>query len=72
MSKKYLMLIALAVLVLPFGVLGQTNLGAQQLGRGYWHVFAAYAFLWALVFAWIVHIARRLARVEEKLSSDGS
>jgi CcmD family protein len=42
-------------------------IGQQTLGRPYWHVFAAYAIAWVLVFGWAVSIARRLRRVEERL-----
>lgn len=37
------------------------------LGRPYWHVFLAYVIAWALVFGWVVSIARRLARIEKRL-----
>lgn len=69
MSKKLFVVLVLVVLVLPSDLLAQTNLGAQKLGRGFWHVFAAYAVVWALVFGWIVKIGRQLARVERKLGS---
>jgi CcmD family protein len=45
-------------------------LGLQTLGRAYWHVFAAYAILWLLVFGWVISIVRRLRRVEERLGSE--
>ncbi len=35
--------------------------------RHFWHVFAAYAVAWALLFGWAVAIARRIARVEDRL-----
>jgi CcmD family protein len=35
--------------------------------RHFWHVFAAYAAAWVLIFGWAVSIARRIRRVEEKL-----
>lgn len=41
-----------------------SDLSAQKLGRPYWHVFAAYAIGWILIFGWVVSIARRLATVE--------
>jgi len=41
-----------------------SDLAAQKLGRSYWHVFAAYAIGWILIFGWVVSIARRLATVE--------
>lgn len=46
-------------------------LGQQRLGRAYWHVFAAYAVGWALILGWIVSIARRLGKVEERLQRKG-
>ena len=46
------------------------GLGAQRLGRGYTHVFWAYALAWALILAWVVSIARRLARIEHRLDED--
>ena len=61
--------IALA-LALAFPLLGQ-ELG-ERAARGslrpYWHVFAAYAVGWVLVFGWIVSIARRLARLEREIA----
>ncbi len=42
-------------------------LGRQTLGRAYWHVFIAYAIGWVLVFGWLIAMARRLRRVEERL-----
>ncbi len=32
--------------------------------RPYWHVFIAYAVAWLVVLGWVIHIARRLARVD--------
>jgi CcmD family protein len=37
--------------------------------RHFWHVFIAYAVAWVLIFGWIVSVARRFKRVEEKLGS---
>ena len=73
MTKKPLIaaaVFALVILVLPLDVFAQTDLAAQRLGRGFWHVFAAYAIVWGLVFGWLVRIGRQLARVEQSL--DGS
>lgn len=39
---------------------------ARQM-RHFWHVFAAYAVAWILVFGWAVSISRRLGRIEERL-----
>ena len=72
MSKRFFGLLLFAAVLLPADVFAQNDLGSQQLGRGYWHVFAAYAIVWILVFGWLVQIGRRLARVEEKLKSDGA
>ena len=47
-----------------------TDLGSQTLGRGYWHVFAAYAVVWILVLGWVISIVRRLRRVEERLGNE--
>jgi CcmD family protein len=44
-----------------------TDAAARQM-RHFWHVFAAYAIAWVLVFGWAVSIARRMRRVEERLS----
>lgn len=64
-----LLVAALGLLLLAAGV---HPLDAQQSGapslRPYWHVFAAYAIGWVLVMGWAVSIARRLARVERRLS----
>lgn len=45
---------------------GQPSAGARQM-RHFWHVFIAFGIAWLLVFGWAVSIARRLARVEERL-----
>jgi CcmD family protein len=75
MSKRVLMMFsafAMAISALPVDLLAQTDLAAQTLGRGFWHVFAAYAIVWALVFGWVVRIGRQLARVERKLDTGQS
>lgn len=41
---------------------------ASQSLRPYWHVFIAYALVWATLFGWIVSIHRRLKDVEEQVS----
>ena len=66
-----LALVLLAVL-LPGGALLPDALGAQATAearqmRHFWHVFAAYAIAWGLIFAWLVSILRRIRRVEERL-----
>lgn len=50
--------------------MGPGGLGSQTLGRGYLHVFLAYALAWALVLGWVVSIARRLARIEHRLDEE--
>lgn len=46
------------------------SIGQQTLGRPYWHVFAAYAIAWALMFGWLLSMARRLRRVEERIGKE--
>lgn len=63
-------LTALAALAVTFAfppaeLLGQGS-GPPSF-RPFWHVFAAYAIAWLLVLGWLVTIARRLGRVEERL-----
>ena len=43
----------------------------QGLGRAYWHVFLAYAVVVLLILGWVISIARRLRRVEDRLRSSG-
>lgn len=74
MTRRLPILLAflvLAVLLAPDALLAQNqNLGAQRLGRPYWHVFASYAIGWALIFGWVISIARRLRAVERKIDRD--
>ncbi|MBW3534676.1 MAG: CcmD family protein [Gemmatimonadetes bacterium] len=61
------------LLALPAGAaaqMGPEGLSGQTLGRGYLHVFLAYAVAWALVLGWVVSIARRRARVEHRLDEE--
>ena len=44
-----------------------TDLASQTLGRAYWHVLAAYAIGWIMVFGWVISIARRLVSVERAM-----
>jgi len=61
-------LAVLALLAVPGSLAAQaTELGQQTLGRPYWHVFIAYAVVWAFVGGWVISIARRLTRVERRL-----
>ena len=64
-----LLLVAVA-LAAPAAAQEAPGLGAQRLGRGYTHVFWAYALAWALILGWVVSIARRLARIEHRLDED--
>ena len=54
----------------PLWAQAGTELGRQTLGRGYWHVFAAYAIVWLLVLGWVISIVRRLRRVEDRLGNE--
>jgi len=65
-----LMFAVLLVRASPVWAQAGTPLGAQTLGRGYWHVFAAYAIVWILVLGWVISIVRRLRRVEERLGEE--
>jgi CcmD family protein len=58
-----------AVVALPAAAqqsLPGSNVGQQNL-QPYHFVFIAYALAWLLVFAWVVSVSRRLARVEKRL-----
>lgn len=76
MPRRLVASLALALFVLlaaggPDALVAQNaDLGAQRLGRPYWHVFAAYAIGWAFILGWIVSIARRLRSVERKLDRE--
>ena len=60
------------MLVAASPLTGQAEqLREQTLGRPYWHVFLAYAITLLLVLGWVVSIARRLRRVENRLQSQG-
>jgi CcmD family protein len=68
LRRSYVALLLAVILLTGLSEpVGGQALQTQGLGRAYWHVFAAYAIAWALVLGWIVSIARRLARVEERL-----
>ncbi len=54
------------LLVLPPGEL-LAQAGGPPSFRPFWHVFVAYAIAWLLVLGWLISIARRLGRVEERL-----
>ncbi len=67
---KALVFGALLLEASPLWAQAGTPLGQQTLGRAYWHVFAAYAIVWLLVFGWVISIVRRLRRVEERLGQE--
>ena len=70
---RWAMVFVLGVLFLwagPVWAQAGPALGSQTLGRGYWHVFAAYAVVWILVLGWVISIVRRLRWVEERLGNE--
>ena len=63
--------IALLAALGPDALAAQSaDLGAQRLGRPYLFVFIAYAIGWALIFGWIISIARRLRSLETRIDRD--
>lgn len=63
--------LALLLLLVPDPAWAQEP-AAESTGRQmrhFWHVFAAYAIAWGLIFAWVVSIGLRLRRVEDRLRS---
>ena len=62
-------LVAFVLVLVPEALVAQAGAEARQM-RHFWHVFAAYAIAWLLLFGWAVSIARRIRRVEEKLDRD--
>ena len=68
--RTLVLAMALAAISAPDLVAQATDLASQTLGRAYWHVFAAYAIGWLLVFGWVVSIGRRLASVEQAMKGD--
>jgi len=63
-------LLLLFFLVAPGEVVGQ-GVAAPPSFRPYFHVFVAYAIAWGLMLAWLISIARRLGRVEQRLGRQG-
>ena len=71
-TMKMLRIVALPLVVI---LLATADLGGQETAsrlatqslKPYWHVFIAYAIAWVLVFGWLIAMARRLRRVEERL-----
>jgi CcmD family protein len=74
MSRLTRFFFAFAVLLVVVPALAQAQsslpdpgaLASQNL-RGYTHMFIAYFIAWAVIFGWVVSIARRLGRVEKAL-----
>ncbi len=65
-----LVIALIATLGIPEDLVAQgAALGQQRLGRPYLFVFLAYAIAWALIFGWIISIARRLRSLERKIDS---
>lgn len=74
MNRKRLavsMIALLLTLTLPELVAAQqvNPVAASPQMRHFWHVFAAYAIAWILIFGWAVAIFRRLKRVEDLLDA---
>jgi protein-S-isoprenylcysteine O-methyltransferase Ste14 len=65
-------LLLLVLLVFP-GEVSAQGVSAPSF-RPYFHVFVAYAIAWGLMLAWLISIARRLGRVEQRLGrqADGN
>jgi len=68
MSILVLLAAALPGLVHAQGGMPQAGALAEQNLRGYTHMFIAYFIAWAVVFGWVVSIARRLKRIETALN----
>ena len=67
-SVAAVVLLLVLAAVLPESIAAQEGgFASQTLGRGYTHVFIAYAIAWVLVLGWALSIARRLAAVEREL-----
>jgi len=62
-------LLLLVLAVAPGEVSGQG--GSIPSFRPYFHVFLAYALAWGLILVWLISIARRLGRVEQRLGRQG-
>jgi CcmD family protein len=70
---RWFLLSVLVLTLLPALAHAQTGLPdpaaiAGQNLRGYTHMFIAYFICWAMIFGWVVSIARRLGRVEKALN----
>jgi len=66
---KYSTSISLALLglfvVLAPELLGQSPLAEQRLGRGYWHVFVAYALCWLIIGGWLVPVQQPAGSLQQ-------
>ena len=66
-------LLSMLMLLAPTALAAQgAPLASQTLGRGYWHVFIAYAIAWILIGGWLFSVVRRLARLERRFGPDES
>jgi hypothetical protein len=71
------LLLAAAALVLGLGAVELVAQEAVTPGplasspqmRHFWHVFAAYAIAWGLIFGWAVAILRRIRGVERRFAA---
>jgi len=66
LPRGMFLLLVLVLLMVPAAVSGQGTSAPSF--RPYFHVFVAYAIAWGLVLAWLITIARRLGRVEQRLA----
>lgn len=66
LPRGMFVLLLLVLLLSPGEVSGQ-GVSAPSF-RPYFHVFVAYAIAWGLLLAWLISIARRLGRVEQRLA----
>lgn len=77
--STFALVAAVGVVLLSLGVAelaAQTSVTPGPLAsspqmRHFWHVFAAYAVAWGLIFGWAVAILRRIRSVEARLSALG-
>jgi CcmD family protein len=74
MKYTVAILAGIAVLLLVDPSLAHAQAGMPDAGalagqnlRGYTHMFIAYFIAWAIIFGWVVSIARRLGRIERAL-----
>ncbi len=70
MKFKRILPAVLAAFLFVSELAAQGALSDQRLGRAYTHVFVAYAVVWLLITAWVVTIAKRLARIEAQVGDE--